>query len=162
MIIPASVAEFAVIAPAAPVAAAGAGAAVTMTELEPVELVSMADPARSGVYRASMLSVPAVSEPAGMPIVALPLDSVAGAEPKLPMVRATVPVAVELLVPPPTATVTVNGCAVEMVDAEGVTVIVVGLTPVPVRAMVCGDPVALSAMVTAAVSGPTAAGVKCP
>ena len=84
------------------------------------------------------------------------------AAPKTPPAEPTVPVAVELLVPPPTATVTVNGCAVEMVDAEGVTVIVVGLTPVPVRAMVCGDPVALSAMVTAAVSGPTAAGVKCP
>jgi hypothetical protein len=103
-----------------------------------------------------------VSEPAGMLIVVLPLDNVAGAEPKLPMVSVIVPVAVELLVPPPTATVTVKGCAVVMLEAEGVTVIVVGLTPVPVRARVCGDPVALSVMVMAAVNAPTAVGVKCP
>jgi len=34
--------------------------------------------------------------------------------------------------------------------------------PVPLRAMVCGELLALSVMVTAAVSGPCASGVKCP
>jgi hypothetical protein len=36
------------------------------------------------------------------------------------------------------------------------------LTPVPPSEMLCGEPVALSVMVMAAVNGPTAAGVKCP
>ena len=36
------------------------------------------------------------------------------------------------------------------------------LTPVPVSAIDCGDPLALSVMVTAAVSAPAAAGAKWP
>jgi hypothetical protein len=37
---------------------------------------------------------------------------------------------------------------------------VVELTPVPLREMVCGEPLALSVMVTAAVRAPAATGVK--
>jgi len=37
-----------------------------------------------------------------------------------------------------------------------------GRTPVPVRLMLCGEPVALSVMVTAAVCAPVAVGAKCP
>ena len=39
---------------------------------------------------------------------------------------------------------------------------VVELTPVPLREMLCGEPVALSVMVMAAVRAPAAAGAKCP
>ena len=39
---------------------------------------------------------------------------------------------------------------------------VTGTTPVPLKAMVCGDPVALSVIVTAAVIAPAAVGWKCP
>ena len=42
------------------------------------------------------------------------------------------------------------------------TAITVGLTPVPVRAIDCGEPAALSLTVIAAVIGPKATGVKCP
>jgi len=34
--------------------------------------------------------------------------------------------------------------------------------PVPVKAMLCGEPAALSVIVTAAVSAPVAVGAKCP
>ena len=36
------------------------------------------------------------------------------------------------------------------------------VTPVPLSEMLCGDPPALSVMITAAENGPVVAGVKCP
>jgi len=36
------------------------------------------------------------------------------------------------------------------------------VTPVPLSEIDCGDPLALSVMVTAAESGPVVVGVKCP
>ena len=36
------------------------------------------------------------------------------------------------------------------------------VTPVPLSEMLCGDPLALSVMITVAESGPVVAGVKCP
>jgi len=36
------------------------------------------------------------------------------------------------------------------------------VVPVPVKLMVCGEPVALSVMVTAAVLAPVVVGAKCP
>jgi len=49
-----------------------------------------------------------------------------------------------------------NERLVEVSDTAG------GVTPVPLSAMLCGEPGALSVMVTAAESGPAVVGVKCP
>ena len=75
---------------------------------------------------ATTLSVPAASEPAGTPIVALPPDNGTGSEPYLPIISHIDPVGAGLPLPPLTATVTINGCAVLMLDEEGVTVTVDG------------------------------------
>jgi hypothetical protein len=56
-----------------------------------------------------------------MLIVALPLPRVAAAEVYPPPLSVTVPVGVGLPVPPLTATVTERGCAVVMLEADGVT-----------------------------------------
>jgi hypothetical protein len=66
--------------------------------------------------------VPTGREPAGTLIVTLPLLSAVAAEVKLPLFRTTVPLGVGLPVPPFTATVTVNACAVVMLVADRVTV----------------------------------------
>ena len=70
------------------------------------------------------MSVPAVSELAGMLIVALPLLKVIAAEVYPPLLNVTDPVGVGLPLPPFTETVTVSGCAVVMLEADGVTVTV--------------------------------------
>ena len=56
-----------------------------------------------------------------MLIVALPPVRVVAAEVNPPPVTVTDPVGVGLPLPPLTAAVTVRGCAVVMLDAEGVT-----------------------------------------
>jgi hypothetical protein len=67
------------------------------------------------------MSLPVESDPAGMLIVALPLLRVVAVEVYPPPLSVTKPVGVGV---PLTATVTVNGCAVVMLDELGVTVIV--------------------------------------
>jgi len=49
----------------------------------------------------------------------------------------------------------------ERLVAESVTG-AIGAAPVPLNAMVCGEPATLSVMVTAAVTAPAAVGAKCP
>ena len=78
------------------------------------------------------LSVPALSELAGILIVALPLLRAIAAE----------VVGVGLLLPPLTATVTVSGCVVVMLDADGVTV-TVGVVLAGVVTVTVADPEAL-------------------
>ena len=60
-----------------------------------------------------------LSDPAGMLIVALPPVRAVAAEVYPPELSVTEPVGVGV---PATVTVTVSGCAVVMLDAEGVTV----------------------------------------
>ena len=50
----------------------------------------------------------------------------------MPLVNVTEPVGVGLPFPPLTATVTVNGCAVVMLDRDGVTETVGVVLPIPV------------------------------
>jgi hypothetical protein len=69
-------------------------------------------------------SVPALSDPAGILTVALPLLRVAADEVYPPPVSVTDPVGVGLPLPPFTVAVTDNACAVVMLLADGVTVIV--------------------------------------
>jgi hypothetical protein len=54
--------------------------AITVTEFVPVELSYIEELEESGVYVAVNVSLPAVSEPLGTSIVALPLLSVVAAE----------------------------------------------------------------------------------
>lgn len=67
------------------------------------------------------MAEPAASDPAGMVIDASPPLSVATAEVYEPLVSVMEPVGVGLPVPPLTATVTDNACAVVMLADEGVT-----------------------------------------
>ena len=78
----------------------------------------------------------------------------------LPMVNAAVPVFVIVTDCDPlhVPTVVVPN---ERLVAESVTGVGVG-APVPLNAMVCGDPAALPVMVTAAVFAPADVGWKCP
>jgi hypothetical protein len=71
-----------------------------------------------------------------------PLVSVVAGEVYPPPVRITEPVGVGLPVPPFTETVTVSGCAVVMLDAEGVTV-TVGVVLAGVVTVTVADPEAL-------------------
>jgi hypothetical protein len=70
------------------------------------------------------VSLPIARDPAGTLIVAPPLLRVLAADVKVPLVSVTVPVGVGLPVPPLTAVVTVNACAVVMLVEDGVTVTV--------------------------------------
>ena len=92
------------------------------------------------------MSLPAVSDPAGILIVALPLASVVAVDVKAPLVSVTAPVGIGFPVPPFTATVTESVCVVEMLEEAGVTVavgrIVVTVTAaVPVLALYVAAPV---------------------
>jgi hypothetical protein len=91
------------------------------------------------------LSVPALSELAGILIVALPLVRVVAVEVYPPPVSNTVPDGVGLPLPPFTATVTVKGRDPVMLDADGVTVTVgVILFTVSVTTLlVAGEPTPL-------------------
>jgi hypothetical protein len=77
-----------------------------------------------------------------MLIVALPLLRVAAAEVYPPPLSVTVPVGLELPVPPLTATATVRGCAVVMLEEDGVTV-TVGVIFAGVVTVTVADPEAL-------------------
>jgi hypothetical protein len=70
------------------------------------------------------VSVPALSDPEGMLIVALPLLRVVVAEVYPPPVSVTDPVGVGLPLPPFTTTLAVKTCAVVTLLDEGVTVTV--------------------------------------
>jgi hypothetical protein len=77
-----------------------------------------------------------------MLIVALPLLKVIAAEVYPPPVNVTDPVGVGLPLPPFTETVTVRGCAVVMLDVDGVTV-TVGVVLAGVVTVTVADPEAL-------------------
>ena len=84
----------------------------------------------SGVYVAFIESVPVASDPAGIPIVALPLLSATLPDVYVPLVSTTDPVGVPVLpLGAATVTVTESACPVVIVPLEGVTV-TVGATAV--------------------------------
>ena len=68
------------------------------------------------------LSLPAANEPPGMGMVAAPAARATAVEVKLPLVKTTEPVGIE--VAPLTVTLTDMACAVVMVGVEGVTLTV--------------------------------------
>lgn len=74
------------------------------------------------MYVAVKLSEPAANEPAGIVIVADPATSAAGDDVYPPPEIVTAPVAVDAPLPPVTAIVTLNPCAVVMLEDEGVTI----------------------------------------
>ena len=80
----------------------------------------------------------------------------------MPLATATEPVGVGSPLAPPRATVTVKACAVVTFVAEGMTATVTGYTPAPLRKTICGEPLALSVIVSVAAMGPAVAGVKLP
>ena len=63
-------------------------------------------------------------------------------------------------VPPLTATVTVSACTTVMLDKEGVMVTEGANVPVPLSATVCGELLALSAIVSVPERVPNAVGLK--
>lgn len=77
--------------------------------------------AESGVYVTVSVSVPVDNDSAGMLMVAFPLLRGAPADVYPPLARVTVPLGTDFPVPPLTATLTVNGCAVVMLVCDGVT-----------------------------------------
>jgi hypothetical protein len=99
---------------------------VTVTAAVPDALLNVAVLAASGVYFAVRVSAPAVNDPEGMVIVAVPAASVVEGDVYPPLLRTTVPVGVPPA--PVTVIVTARLCAVVMLfDAgETVTVGVVG------------------------------------
>jgi hypothetical protein len=78
------------------------------------------------------VSSPIASDPAGTVMGALPLTSAVVADVYPVLESVTEPVGVGLPLPPLTATVTINACAVVMLGAPGVTVTVGVLAAVPV------------------------------
>ena len=97
-------------------------AAVTVMDVVPVAALYSEELILSGAYATVSTSVPAVSEPAGMLIVATPPLSVTAVDAKPPPVSVTEPVGVALPLFPLTAIATVMPWAVVMVVADGVIV----------------------------------------
>lgn len=101
-----------------------AGATATVTVLDPVAEVYVAEHDESGVNVTVRIAVPDASEPAGMLIVAAPLLRTIAEEVYAPLESFTDPVKVGFPDPPLTITATESGCAVVIEAEAGVTAIV--------------------------------------
>jgi hypothetical protein len=98
------------------------------------------------------VSFPVPSTPAGIVIVAVPPASTVAADSYPPPVTVTVPVGIAFPLPPLTTAVTVKGCVVVMLVAEGVTV-TAGVILAGVVTVTIADPDALLYVVVLPVSG---------